>query len=57
MTENYVRIELTITEFDTEDVITTSGIGGGDNPGYWPTARGAGENEADGPRTRSFFSC
>lgn len=33
MTENYVRIELTITEFDTEDVITTSGIGGGDNPG------------------------
>ena len=33
MTENYVRIELKITEFETEDVITTSGIGGGDNPG------------------------
>ena len=46
MTENYVRIELTITEFDTEDVITTSGIGGGDNPGggtggYTPGAVGA----------------
>lgn len=49
MTENYVRIELTITEFDTEDVITTSGIGGdnpgGDNPGggtggYTPGAVG-----------------
>ena len=44
MTENYVRIELTITEFDTEDVITTSGIGG-DNPGggtggYTPGAVG-----------------
>ena len=33
--ENYERMSLTITEFDTEDVITTSGEGGGggDTPG------------------------
>lgn len=37
--ENYEKIRLVITEFDTEDVITTSGIigpnepGGGDYPG------------------------
>lgn len=30
--ENYERISLDITEFDVEDVITTSGTGGGDNP-------------------------
>ena len=32
--ETYERMRLVITEFDTEDVITTSGPGGGgDNPG------------------------
>ena len=31
--EAYERMSLVITEFDTEDVITTSGPGGGDTPG------------------------
>ena len=31
--ETYERMSLVITEFDTEDVIATSGPGGGDNPG------------------------
>ena len=33
--ENYERMNLVITEFDTEDVITTSGPGG-DTPGPGP---------------------
>ena len=35
--EAYERMSLVITEFDTEDVITTSGPGGGDTPTPTPT--------------------
>ncbi len=38
--EAYERLELDVTEFDIEDIITTSGIGpggGGDEPSPEPT--------------------
>ena len=37
--EAYERLELDVTEFDIEDIITTSGIGpgGGDEPTTDPT--------------------
>ena len=38
--EAYERLELDVTEFDIEDIITTSGIGpggGGDEPSTEPT--------------------
>jgi len=34
--ESYERLSLMITEFDAEDVITTSGIGPGPGPGPDP---------------------
>lgn len=34
---DYIRIELKITEFDAEDVITTSGAPGPDEPYILPT--------------------
>lgn len=41
--ETYERLLMDVTEFDTEDVITTSGEGGGDTPG------GGGSGESPAP--------
>jgi hypothetical protein len=37
--EAYERLSMDVTQFDVEDVITTSGVtpgGGGDTPGFTP---------------------
>ena len=33
MKETYERLEMDVTQFDVEDVITTSGVGPGPGPG------------------------
>lgn len=35
--ETYERLEMDVTKFDVEDVITTSGVGPGPGPGPGPT--------------------
>ena len=37
--EEYERLELTVTEFDAEDTISTSGISGGTTPDKYETNR------------------